>query len=65
MQTFRKPKVNWVPGNHELRTLLNDPVQLRGKERYGYLARLPSRMTTAHDHSGGEARAHRYVFWYP
>lgn len=29
--------VVWVPGNHELWTTPNDPVQLRGEERYLYL----------------------------
>jgi len=30
----------WVPGNHELWTLPNDPVQLRGELRYRYLVEL-------------------------
>ncbi len=30
----------WVPGNHELWTLPNDPVQLRGEARYLHLVEL-------------------------
>ena len=30
----------WVPGNHELWTLPNDPVQLRGEPRYRYLVEM-------------------------
>lgn len=33
-------KVVWAPGNHELWTPRQDPVQLRGVERYEYLVRL-------------------------
>ncbi|MFY1631751.1 metallophosphoesterase family protein [Solwaraspora sp. WMMB335] len=29
--------VIWVPGNHELWTTANDPIQLRGESRYTYL----------------------------
>jgi 3',5'-cyclic AMP phosphodiesterase CpdA len=32
--------VVWVPGNHELWTLPQDPVQLRGEERYRHLVRM-------------------------
>jgi len=32
--------VIWVPGNHELWTLPNDPVQLRGEDRYRYLVAM-------------------------
>ncbi|MFR9755003.1 metallophosphoesterase family protein [Streptomyces sp. TR06-5] len=33
----RFARVVWVPGNHELWTVPNDPVQLRGEERYRHL----------------------------
>lgn len=33
----RFAKVIWVPGNHELWTAPDDPVQLRGEERYRHL----------------------------
>ncbi|MFE9660926.1 metallophosphoesterase [Streptomyces sp. NPDC005955] len=33
----RFAKVIWTPGNHELWTPPNDPVQLRGEERYRHL----------------------------
>jgi 3',5'-cyclic AMP phosphodiesterase CpdA len=36
----RFAKVVWVPGNHELWTHRDDPVQLRGQERYQYLVNL-------------------------
>ena len=32
--------VIWVPGNHELLTYRDDPVQLRGEERYRHLVEL-------------------------
>jgi Predicted phosphohydrolases len=32
--------VAWTPGNHELWTLAQDPVQLRGEARYRYLVNL-------------------------
>ncbi len=32
--------VVWVPGNHELWTLSNDPVPLRGEARYQYLVSM-------------------------
>jgi 3',5'-cyclic AMP phosphodiesterase CpdA len=32
-------RVIWVPGNHELWTCPDDPIQLRGEERYEYLVR--------------------------
>ncbi|MDK1476367.1 metallophosphoesterase [Streptomyces sp. 549] len=35
----RFAKVIWTPGNHELWTPPNDPVQLRGEERYLHLAK--------------------------
>jgi 3',5'-cyclic AMP phosphodiesterase CpdA len=39
LRTFkaRFSTVVWTPGNHELWTLREDPVQLRGEERYRYL----------------------------
>lgn len=40
----RFARVVWVPGNHELWTLSNDPVQLRGEARYRYLVRVCRRM---------------------
>jgi 3',5'-cyclic AMP phosphodiesterase CpdA len=36
--------VVWVPGNHELWTPREDPVQLRGEERYRYLVDLCRRL---------------------
>lgn len=36
----RFSKVVWTPGNHELWTHHDDPVQLRGKQRYDYLVDL-------------------------
>ncbi len=36
----RFAKIVWVPGNHELWTHGNDPVGLRGEERYQYLVEM-------------------------
>jgi 3',5'-cyclic AMP phosphodiesterase CpdA len=36
----RFAQVVWVPGNHELWTPRNDPVQLRGERRYRYLVEM-------------------------
>ncbi|MBB1258747.1 metallophosphoesterase family protein [Streptomyces alkaliterrae] len=36
----RFAKVVWVPGNHELWTVNDDPVQLRGEERYRHLVEI-------------------------
>lgn len=36
----RFAKVVWVPGNHELWTTRDDPVRLRGEERYRHLVEL-------------------------
>jgi hypothetical protein len=36
----RYAKVFWTPGNHELWTLQQDPVQLRGEARYQALVRM-------------------------
>jgi len=36
----RFARVVWVPGNHELWTPPDDPVQLRGEERYASLVEL-------------------------
>jgi 3',5'-cyclic AMP phosphodiesterase CpdA len=36
----RFAKVVWTPGNHELWTHRDDPVQLRGQKRYDYLVEL-------------------------
>ncbi|HEY2197235.1 MAG TPA: metallophosphoesterase [Mycobacterium sp.] len=36
----RFAKVVWVPGNHELWTLKDDPVQLRGEDRYRHLVEV-------------------------
>ncbi|WP_406486390.1 metallophosphoesterase family protein [Streptomyces sp. NBC_01563] len=36
----RYEKVIWVPGNHELWTPADDPVQLRGEARYRYLVEM-------------------------
>ncbi|MEV8314334.1 metallophosphoesterase [Streptomyces sp. NPDC059900] len=38
--TERFAKVVWTPGNHELWTPRDDPVQLRGEERYRHLVDL-------------------------
>jgi 3',5'-cyclic AMP phosphodiesterase CpdA len=40
----RYAKVLWAPGNHELWTRANDPVQLRGEERYQALVELCRRI---------------------
>ncbi|EWM13431.1 Ser/Thr protein phosphatase [Kutzneria sp. 744] len=37
-------KVIWAPGNHELWTPKDDPVQLRGVERYEYLVEMCRRL---------------------
>jgi 3',5'-cyclic AMP phosphodiesterase CpdA len=37
MLAQRFAKVVWAPGNHELWTPRNDPLQLRGEQRYHYL----------------------------
>lgn len=39
MLADRYEKVIWVPGNHDLWTCPEDPVQLRGDDRYRYLVR--------------------------
>jgi len=36
----RFARVVWVPGNHELWTHRDDPVQLRGEQRYEYLVKM-------------------------
>ena len=36
----RFSKLIWVPGNHELYTLTNDPCQARGEKRYQELVGL-------------------------
>jgi 3',5'-cyclic AMP phosphodiesterase CpdA len=36
--------VVWVPGNHELWTLSNDPIQLRGEHRYQHLVSMCRRI---------------------
>jgi 3',5'-cyclic AMP phosphodiesterase CpdA len=36
----RFSKVIWVPGNHELWTPQQDPLQLRGENRYGHLVQM-------------------------
>ena len=36
----RFEKVVWAPGNHELWTHPEDPLQLRGAERYGHIVQL-------------------------
>ncbi|WP_454199296.1 metallophosphoesterase family protein [Nocardia sp. Marseille-Q1738] len=36
----RFERVIWVPGNHELWTVANDDVQLRGESRYQYLVEM-------------------------
>ena len=38
--TERFAKVVWTPGNHELWTPRDDPVQLRGEARYRHLVEL-------------------------
>ena len=38
--TQRFAKVVWAPGNHELWTPKDDPLQLRGEQRYQYLVDL-------------------------
>ncbi|MGW6054696.1 metallophosphoesterase family protein [Streptomyces sp. NPDC055189] len=38
--TERFAKVVWTPGNHELWTPRDDPIQLRGEERYRHLVEL-------------------------
>jgi 3',5'-cyclic AMP phosphodiesterase CpdA len=42
LQTLRPrfAEIVWVPGNHELWTPRDDPVQLRGEERYRHLVEL-------------------------
>ncbi|SDQ35333.1 metallophosphoesterase family protein [Thermostaphylospora chromogena] len=40
----RFARVIWTPGNHELWTLRDDPVQLRGAERYDHLVALCRRL---------------------
>ncbi|MEA2297385.1 MAG: hypothetical protein QOF77_321 [Solirubrobacteraceae bacterium] len=40
----RYAQVVWVPGNHELWTPPDDPVQLRGEERYRHLVELCRRL---------------------
>ncbi|NUO58512.1 MAG: metallophosphoesterase [Hamadaea sp.] len=40
MLAGRFAKVVWVPGNHELWCRRNDPVQLRGEQRYRFLVDL-------------------------
>ena len=40
----RFAKVIWVPGNNELWTPKDDPVQLRGVERYDYLVEMCRRL---------------------
>jgi 3',5'-cyclic AMP phosphodiesterase CpdA len=40
----RFAKVIWVPGNHELWTPKDDPVQLRGVERYDHLVEMCRRL---------------------
>jgi 3',5'-cyclic AMP phosphodiesterase CpdA len=43
----RYAKVIWTPGNHELWTLQQDPVQLRGEARYQALVRMCPRPRTS------------------
>jgi 3',5'-cyclic AMP phosphodiesterase CpdA len=47
----RFARVIWVPGNHELWTTRDDPVRLRGEERYRYLVQMCRRIgvTTPED----------------
>jgi 3',5'-cyclic AMP phosphodiesterase CpdA len=40
----RFAKVIWTPGNHELWTLKDDPVRLRGRDRYQHLVELCRRL---------------------
>ncbi|MBB5077445.1 metallophosphoesterase family protein [Nonomuraea endophytica] len=40
----RFAQVIWAPGNHELWTPKDDPVQLRGDDRYRYLVRMCRRL---------------------
>ncbi len=40
----RYARVIWVPGNHELLTYRDDPLQLRGEERYRHLVELCRRL---------------------
>ena len=40
----RFAKVVWTPGNHELWTMRDDPVQLRGEERYRHLVEVCRRL---------------------
>ncbi|NBM20371.1 metallophosphoesterase, partial [Streptomyces sp. GC420] len=40
----RFAKVIWAPGNHELWTPREDPVQLRGEERYRHLVEVCRRL---------------------
>ncbi|KAA2267016.1 metallophosphoesterase [Solihabitans fulvus] len=40
----RFAKVIWAPGNHELWTPKNDPVQLRGEQRYMHMVQLCRRL---------------------
>jgi 3',5'-cyclic AMP phosphodiesterase CpdA len=40
----RFERVIWVPGNHDLWTTPEDPVQLRGEERYRHLVRICGRL---------------------
>ncbi|MGC9665272.1 metallophosphoesterase family protein [Planosporangium sp. 12N6] len=40
----RFARVIWAPGNHELWTLPDDPVQLRGDQRYRHLVRMCRRI---------------------
>jgi 3',5'-cyclic AMP phosphodiesterase CpdA len=40
----RFAKVIWVPGNHELWTTNNDPMQIFGKARYDYLVNICDEM---------------------
>ena len=45
-ERFRQ--VIWVPGNHELWSTPEDPVQLRGEERYRYLVDVCRRLGVLH-----------------
>jgi 3',5'-cyclic AMP phosphodiesterase CpdA len=40
----RFPVVIWVPGNHDLWTMKQDPVQLRGEQRYRHLVSICRRL---------------------
>ncbi|WP_036376136.1 metallophosphoesterase [Micromonospora sp. ATCC 39149] len=44
MLSDRFARVVWTPGNHELWTPREDPVQLRGVERYEHLVRMCRRL---------------------